>query len=878
MKVTHYQQMMAYLTRPGYDKGGKVLPKKKPQEEIKRRSKINYEKLKKYLDSESQMFIEKELGFAIGGSVETPKRGLVDEPGSYSKNRHKDPKYKKKWYEKNKERILKERRERYKALSPEEKTKRAQKSIEFQKTEEGKKIRAERFKKRKLTKNPLSAVDIKLLNRFKLNLKYSKIVNEIIADHSGVRPNPETLSELVQVHYEIDPEFQKAWKKVAGDVPFSSTNLSPSSLKFNYDRAMAGSKRVTIENFKEELEGLIKSEIEGTGTTYDEFMENGLRLNETYLNDNYKSPTKKAQYQRRYKKVLRSGIGWDPEGKGAQYFFADPKLKTSTIPTKLNARLGTKGFYEPGKFVRAHYFGTIQAKKLYDLGLLSEEAAKNFKERYTWKPDYINVLQGNTYDADVYKAIIKYNKHKDKSLLSKDLNLAATNAKKLGLDIDELTYDNKTKKFNFIDKGRVFQKGGDRELRYLAKNAIKEIANVEAISGKTLTPAAEADIRKAYGKRANRIIKQIKLGIDYEYPNLDDSTARAVGRVDVSNVSNMYEDVVKAVEELPSETQGAICNDLKKGGLSTTCAEAIKKNPFKTSAIIAEKTRTLPDSASARAFNAATKLIKNLPKQLLTKFGRRALGFSTLGASELALEGAFQFPGFQRGESIEDLKDKSILGLYGIGQDLERKKLEREVAVTGQTGALEYYDYLKDTARLNEIDAILNTSGPDEDVSDLLVEKEELQKNLITPTEEQAEQFQNMNLRMVGQVAANRKARGFSPTDLIEEGPSAQDFMTVNKPLSLELGGIFDPMIEQFEAGQVPRSQGATQRRRLRRNPEIEQLYQQGIQRANQNIMFPVEGTFAGGGIAKLAGVDSGPAPKSGPTPQGLDFLMKRGR
>ena len=69
MKVTHYQQMMAYLTRPGYDKGGKVLPKKKPQEEIKRRSRINYKKLKKYLDPESQMFIEKELGFAEGGGV-----------------------------------------------------------------------------------------------------------------------------------------------------------------------------------------------------------------------------------------------------------------------------------------------------------------------------------------------------------------------------------------------------------------------------------------------------------------------------------------------------------------------------------------------------------------------------------------------------------------------------------------------------------------------------------------------------------------------------------------------------------------------------------------------------------------------------------------
>ena len=35
---------------------------------------------------------------------------------------------------------------------------------------------------------------------------------------------------------------------------------------------------------------------------------------------------------------------------------------------------------------------------------------------------------------------------------------------------------------------------------------------------------------------------------------------------------------------------------------------------------------------------------------------------------------------------------------------------------------------------------------------------------------------------------------------------------------------------------------------------------------------------LAGGGIAKMAGVDSGPPPEKGPTPQGLDFLAKRGR
>jgi hypothetical protein len=33
---------------------------------------------------------------------------------------------------------------------------------------------------------------------------------------------------------------------------------------------------------------------------------------------------------------------------------------------------------------------------------------------------------------------------------------------------------------------------------------------------------------------------------------------------------------------------------------------------------------------------------------------------------------------------------------------------------------------------------------------------------------------------------------------------------------------------------------------------------------------------MAGGGIAKLAGVDQGPPPESGPNPQGLQGLMKR--
>jgi len=74
MKIKHYNEMMSYLTRPGFNGGGAVsnrtvLPKRKPQAEVKKRKKINYEKIKQYLGKESQELIERELGFAVGGGV-----------------------------------------------------------------------------------------------------------------------------------------------------------------------------------------------------------------------------------------------------------------------------------------------------------------------------------------------------------------------------------------------------------------------------------------------------------------------------------------------------------------------------------------------------------------------------------------------------------------------------------------------------------------------------------------------------------------------------------------------------------------------------------------------------------------------------------------
>ncbi len=56
---------------------------------------------------------------------------------------------------------------------------------------------------------------------------------------------------------------------------------------------------------------------------------------------------------------------------------------------------------------------------------------QNWKERYTWKPRYINDLQSMTYDRDVYKALMSYTRHQDKSKLASEINEAATKAKKI---------------------------------------------------------------------------------------------------------------------------------------------------------------------------------------------------------------------------------------------------------------------------------------------------------------------------------------------------------------------------------------------------------------------------------------------------------------
>lgn len=260
-------------------------------------------------------------------------------------------------------------------------------------------------------------------------------MNEIIQEHGGTRPSKEAISDLMEIRFETDPEFQNRWNKVHGNKPFKSMGLAPSHLRNTYNRSMAATRNVTGDNFKQALTELFEKELAGTGTSLDEFIKNDFKFTDTFMADQTDSP--EARYQRRYKQIMRGKTGWTPDGKGRTAWFANPDQKGATAVTNLNKKLKIDG-KGPLGFVRSHYFGSIQAQKLYDLGLLNEDAAKNFKERYTYKPRYINDLQSMTYDKDVYRALRNFNNHNDRSKLATEINEAAAKAKRLGLDVDEL--------------------------------------------------------------------------------------------------------------------------------------------------------------------------------------------------------------------------------------------------------------------------------------------------------------------------------------------------------------------------------------------------------------------------------------------------------
>jgi len=73
---------------------------------------------------------------------------------------------------------------------------------------------------------------------------------------------------------------------------------------------------------------------------------------------------------------------------------------------------------------------------------------------------------------------------------------------------------------------------------------------------------------------------------------------------------NLSDILTDEVDKLPKNIQAKICNSLSNGGLPGNCADAIKRDPIKTSRTVIRETKSLKTAVGARALSAGRKLLK----------------------------------------------------------------------------------------------------------------------------------------------------------------------------------------------------------------------------------------------------------------------------
>ena len=157
----------------------------------------------------------------------------------------------------------------------------------------------------------------------------------------------------------------------------------------------------------------------------------------------------------------------------------------------------------------------------------------------------------------------------------------------------------------------------------------------------------------------------------------------------------IVDDLMKAVNSLPKSSQIVLCRKLNVksvGDLVKDCPTMIAENPTKTLNAVEGEAKKLPKQDGDRLLKAAANI----------RQGLKVTGLGLL--AEVPAELAVGVNPFKRGKPVDEIVDESILGLYGIGRDLNRPNVEEFVNTTKRAGALKFYDYYKDQARLKEID------------------------------------------------------------------------------------------------------------------------------------------------------------------------------
>ena len=723
--------MMGYLTRPGFNGGGSVkkkpvLPKRKPPEEVKKRQKINYEKIKQYLGKESQELIEKELGFAIGGSVETPKRGLVDEPGSYRgeaggeatrlknlEQRSQIDGWLKVWLDNNfknyevrdKDKFLKDLKKDWKKA---------------QKTE---------FKNNRLAQ----AGDLPSPTaRFRGSGSGQKTPKQTVPNKKFFSMFDEAL--LQSSEFEKDRFYRRLF--YAGQI-----DVNPKLKKDinDYFKTVIIDKRKNVGFSQSQIDELNKILGKNPDVAFILGTDTGLenQMKQKIFGNRFKN------YGAYREKVARQSLQYMENVKKLEKITGIPiKKEMAKEQRALKKILNVDGLPLELRYSIDHLYGI-------------SEAVRNPKDKVFAKQVAENLI-GGTQRQNAAAGLQGYSV-KRKSLIN---NISqGKNVTKSLARLNELTteaypqFKNLKQPYKIVDGQLTFAKG---------------------FKGET-----QPERFKSYFRELNKTPQGRKLIQDQ-----------------VGGIRNL----IKTVDQLPSGAQGKICNALKAGGLSTTCAEAIRQDPLKTASIVEQETARLPANVGRKALQAA-RLAKNV-------FGPLAI------AGEVAFAVPFGLYDYATGADRDEIISNLTFGLGGKSQEEQLTELYGENFGLAQK-AIETGERLDSLEKLQQ-----GTRG--------------------------------QRIRSKGKFDIAKKQFEEQLSPFIKNGQFDEAAFQENRRLEQEGRAKF-----------------------------LEQKSQRAKQRKDALTGLDFDLGFAGGGIAKEGGVDSGVAPESGPTPdgpsEGLASLLKNG-
>ena len=304
--------------------------------------------------------------------------------------------------------------------------------------------------------------------------------------------------------------------------------------------------------------------------------------------------------------------------------------------------------------------------------------------------------------------------------------------------------------------------------------------------------------------------------------------------------------------------------------------------------------------------NAKTSLIKRIlagsanfikqnlsPKELLKV--ENLIGKPALYGAAAFETGLVADDVLRKGQPLNVSAAESLFGsVLNLDADAARAKNLLESNVQLSPAAQEYAQNILDYDKYRKLDlsfpsSLIASKMPGSDRYFKM--QEELRNKIENTPETGALDYQSALDEAEGTFKAKPKTINVLGRDVTIDAPDAPDVTPLTNKLAQPAGRRVGPMTAQQDM-QIDLSLPTYDRSFTASDDFINQYLKSigqeplapgegtllRMQEPNQRGLFGTQEKFAGGGIAKLAGVDSGPPPASGPNSQGLPGLLKRVR